>query len=78
MCKEEGCKTQPTHNVIGDTKPLFCFVHKKEGMVNVKSKSCEHPDCKIQPSYNFLEKRGSRFCKLHKQEGMINKRSKIK
>ena len=40
MCKEEGCKTQPTHNVIGHTKPLYCSLHKKEGMVYVINTIC--------------------------------------
>jgi len=37
-CTHEGCKKQPNFNDEGQTKALFCSVHKEDGMVNVKRK----------------------------------------
>ena len=39
-CIEFGCKIIPTFNKEGETKGLYCSVHKKEGMVNVTIKTC--------------------------------------
>jgi hypothetical protein len=44
-CCEEGCKKQPIYNVEGETKALYCNEHKKEGMVNVISKTCKSEWC---------------------------------
>ena len=71
MCKEEGCKTQPTHNMEGDTRPLYCFVHKKEGMVYVINTTCEEKGCKTQPTYNAVGDTKALYCSLHKKEGMV-------
>ena len=37
-CIHEGCKNLPVFNVESETKALYCSVHKKEGMVNVKKR----------------------------------------
>ena len=47
MCLQDGCKRQPTYNVEGETKPLYCSQHKKNGMVDVKSKTCCQDGCKL-------------------------------
>ena len=36
MCLHPGCKFMPSFNKEGETKGLYCFEHKKEGMVDVK------------------------------------------
>ena len=38
-CAEEGCSKIPSYNIVG-RKPLYCFNHKKDGMLNVKTKRC--------------------------------------
>ena len=50
MCIHEGCKKQPAFNVEGETKALYCSVHKKEGMVDVKNKSCKSEWCTTRVS----------------------------
>ena len=38
-------------------KTIYCSAHKKDGMVNVKSKTCIYEGCKIIPAFNnFGEK----------------------
>ena len=39
MCKQDGCKTRPNSNIEGATKAIYCSAHKKDGMVNVVSKT---------------------------------------
>ena len=41
-CIHEGCKIRPTYNVEGKTNGVYCTSHKKEGMLDVKTKRCEH------------------------------------
>jgi hypothetical protein len=39
------CEKRPTFNVEGETKALYCVTHKKDGMVNVKDKTCASAWC---------------------------------
>jgi hypothetical protein len=75
-CIHEGCKTRPIYNVEGQTKALYCSVHKKEGMVNVKDKTCIHEGCKTQPIYNVEGQTKALYCSIHKKEGMVNVKNK--
>ena len=34
QCREENCKLQPTYNYENETKPVFCFSHKKSNIAN--------------------------------------------
>jgi hypothetical protein len=63
MCKIEGCKTQPNYNVEGETKALYCSVHKLEGMVDVKHKTCKTHLCStlVQEKYDGY----CLFCYMH-------------
>ena len=76
MCKREGCKTRPIYNVEGQTKALYCSLHKTEGMVNVKDKTCIHEGCKTRPIYNVEGETKALYCSLHKTEGMVNVKDK--
>jgi hypothetical protein len=76
MCKNEGCKTRPIYNVEGETKALYCSVHKKEGMVNVKNKTCIHEGCKTRPTYNAEGETKALYCSVHKKEGMVDVKNK--
>jgi hypothetical protein len=72
MCKEQGCKTRPYYNLEGETKPIYCLQHKKEGMVDVKNKTCIHEGCKKQPGFNIKDETKAIYCSTHKKEGMVN------
>ena len=52
MCKEKNCKTRPTFNEEGETTALYCSAHKKEGMVDVKHKTCYEEGCKTRTVFN--------------------------
>jgi hypothetical protein len=53
-CIHENCKIQPSYNAEGQTKPLYCAIHKLEGMVNVKDKTCKSVWCStlVNEKYN--------------------------
>lgn len=74
MCIFEGCKIRPSFNTEGN-KPLYCFSHMSENMINVNNKNCIHKDCKLTAIYN---KSGERpiYCSKHKTNDMINVISK--
>ena len=44
---------QSSYNLSTEIKPLYCSEHKKENMVDVKSKRCIHANCIKQPNYNL-------------------------
>ena len=77
MCIHEGCKVQPAFNKEGETKALYCFTHKLEGMVNVKGKMCIHEGCKVRPAFNKEGETKALYCSTHKLEGMVNVISKM-
>ena len=52
-------------------KPKYCFQHKTDEMVNVKSKLCEFPECIKRPNFNYEGTHTNRFCTTHKLKGMI-------
>jgi hypothetical protein len=76
MCKENGCKKQPTFNKEGETRALYCSAHKTEGMVDVKHDTCLTEGCKIRPNYNNPGETTGLYCSTHKEEGMVNVVSK--
>jgi len=71
MCIYPDCKTIATYNFEGQTKRLYCFSHKLDGMVNLKHKLCIYPNCKTRPSYNLEEETKPIYCFSHKLDGMI-------
>ena len=74
MCKEKDCEKRPNFNFEGEKTALYCATHKKEGMINVKDKTCL--DCKKRPNFNFEGEKTALYCATHKKEGMINVISK--
>jgi len=60
ICIYEGCKTQPTFNIEGETEALYCSKHKLEGMVDIKHKLVFVKDAKL---YQLLiQKEKLRHC----------------
>ena len=76
ICKFENCKTRASYNVDGQSKALYCGVHKKENMVNVRNKTCIELDCKKQSSYNIDGQSKALYCCVHKKENMVDVKNK--
>ncbi len=74
MCKENDCNVTPTFNVEGETKALYCAKHKKDGMVNVKDKTCL--ECIKIPCFNKEGETKALYCATHRKEGMVNVKNK--
>ena len=70
-CAYEECNKQPSFNIDGK-KPLYCFEHKKDSMINVKHKTCAEEGCKKQPKFNIEEEKKGLYCGVHKKEGMVD------
>jgi hypothetical protein len=75
-CIEENCNTRGTFNYLNEIKPIYCEIHKKIGMINVRSKKCKEFNCKKQPAFNLPNKKSGIYCNEHKKVGMINMISK--
>ena len=76
MCKRDGCKKQPYYNNDGQTKGLYCFIHKLDGMVDVKNTHCIKDDCKKRPSFNNDGETKGLYCFIHKLDGMVDVKNK--
>jgi hypothetical protein len=73
-CLHPQCNKGPSFNKEGKTTALYCSIHKLEGMIDVKSKTCI--ECKKGPSYNKEGQTKPLYCTTHKKDGMINVISK--
>ena len=75
-CKFNNCKKHPNFNLDGEKQALYCFLHKENNMIDVRSKRCFFENCKTQPKYNFEAEKKAIYCFLHKENNMINVISK--
>ena len=66
-CTEKDCKLVPIYGYL-NKKELYCYLHKKYDMIDVKHKKCEK--CNLRALYG---KPGNSliFCTNHKEEGMM-------
>lgn len=56
---------------------IYCGSHKKDGMVDVKTKRCQENGCNKLSAFNLPGEKGRKYCVLHKKEGMIDKMHKL-
>ena len=63
------CDKKPSFNFSGEKKAIYCADHKKENMIVVNSKKCQHAKCKDVAFFGFSKKQ---FCNIHKQPNMVN------
>jgi hypothetical protein len=68
MCKDD-CGTVACYNLPGTKKGIYCDVHKKPGMVDVRNSKCT--DCGINASFGFPTKKPVK-CRQHAEHGMIS------
>ena len=71
-----GCKKIPTFNIEGEKIGLYCKKHKKDGMVDVKHKTCKDVGCKTRPNYNIEGEKVGLYCATHKKDGMVDVKHK--
>ena len=76
MSNYSDCKTTPSYNLSGQSNGLYCSKHKKEGMVDVRHKTCCEEGCKTQPNFNIEGEKIGLYCSKHKKEGMVDVRHK--
>ena len=75
-CQHPNCTKYSCFNLPTETKGIYCFEHKKEKMVDVKSRKCRYPNCTKQPTFNLPTETRGLFCFEHKKENMVNVTSK--
>ena len=72
-CFQTGCTTQPSFNIQGSKRGLYCVKHKILGMVDVVNKTCEFDEvCTTLPCFNIPGCKRGKYCGKHKSEGMID------
>ena len=74
MCIHPECNVRPVFNVEGQTRALYCSQHKKDGMIDVKHKTCL--ECNVIPNFNVEGQTRALYCSQHKKDGMVNVISK--
>ena len=63
-CISEGCDKQPAYN-LERKKALYCFTHKLENMIDIKSKRCISEDCNKHSTYNLPTEKKPLYCFEH-------------
>ena len=76
MCIIYECNTRPIYNKLGESKGLYCFKHKLDGMFDVVSKKCLYHGCMTQPKYNIIGENKGLYCAKHKLNKMVDVISK--
>jgi hypothetical protein len=71
-CIYTNCKKNPKFNMPNKKGGLYCFEHKLNGMIDIKTKKCIHSECKKYPRFNNPNKKGGLYCFEHKLKSMIN------
>lgn len=69
-CIAEGCSKRAWFNIEGEINTLYCVIHKKDDMKNIRSKKCREKGCDKHPSFNY-EGLKAEYCLKHKEENMI-------
>ena len=65
------CEKYASYNVVGE-KPAYCGEHRKEGMVNVMTRSvCKEAGCNKIKKYGICGGKAG-YCGEHRKEGMVN------
>ena len=73
-CKEKNCNDKPSYNLKGETKPIYCSKHKKDGMIDIRSKRCI--ECDVIATFNIVGEKNGLYCAKHKIDGMIDVKNK--
>ena len=61
-CLEENCNTQPIYNLPDKKSGLYCAKHRKENMVDIKSKHCIEINCNKQLAFNLQTEKIGIYC----------------
>ena len=72
-CIHPDCNVKYANFNLPGVKPgIYCAKHKLDGMINVKSKTCQKEGCLKQPSYNTSGEKQGIYCTEHKLDGMVD------
>lgn len=62
-----GCNNEVYYNHPGEQKGIWCSIHRKNYMINVKNRIClGDKDCYKQPSFNYPDRSHGIMCITHK------------
>jgi hypothetical protein len=75
-CKEDGCDTRSSYNFPHLQTPIYCELHKKQGMENVVDPKCCVEGCNTIASFGRIGTKEKTHCAPHRQEGMHRTRGK--
>ena len=53
FCLERGCKKQASFNYEYGQKYDYCAEHKKDGMKDIKKRTCLISGCNIFPNFHY-------------------------
>ena len=70
------CNRQPSFNIKGESKALYCKEHKSPIMIDVTHILCAFFKCPTRPSYNFPNQ-PALYCLKHIKDGMVNVRDNL-
>lgn len=72
QCRHPGCSTRPVYNIKGETRGLYCRMHKGPAMINVQATVCQFEGCRTQSYFNQEGASGGRYCRAHRLPGMVD------
>jgi len=70
LCIEGECPIYSSFNYEGQAISVYCKVHAKPNMINVRFKQCEK--CNQRPVFNYEGEMTAKYCAKHKEANMVN------
>ena len=71
ICIIDKCTKSSNYNLVS-LRPLYCYEHKSDDMINLKNKQCIIPECNITASFNIMGNMTCVYCYKHKMDDMVN------
>jgi hypothetical protein len=71
MCKGNNCKKQALYNYKEETKALYCYNCKLDGMINIISSKCIICNIK-RPNFGMQDDKKALYCSDCKLKGMLD------
>jgi hypothetical protein len=72
ICTFIDCKKDAFYNFKNESSAIYCTMHKKVDMIDVRHRLCIFTDCYKRASFNLKNELFGEYCSTHKKDGMID------
>jgi hypothetical protein len=67
-----NCKKDAFYNYKNESQAIFCTIHKKIDMIDVRHRLCNFSDCFKRATFNIKNETVGLYCSLHKKDDIFD------